>query len=237
MNSNGDEVIDLFKKCRDASVRCNNKSLEGEANGKIGQIMLRRGQAFDSIPFLTNHAQISAELGDAEARCRACSSLAYALDSLGENDRALTQLRLVHAISEQAGDIYLQSQACRALGTLYSKVGKLKDAMDSLERHFELVKAIMIREKFADTTTTSSAGQTHQYDEHGQVKPQQKAAPVERTSLETLDIARVYVGISRGNYYLNAYVQAIEFDMLKLLNWKLTRAELIPSATVTTSLL
>lgn len=206
-----DEAIEMYQKCLAAAVKCIDKSAEAEANGKIGQILLRGGKAFDSLPFLRQHAQISADQGDAEARCRACSTLAYALDSLGEDDKALTELKLVHTISEQAGDMHLQSQACRALGTLYSKVGRLKDAMESLERHFELLKAISVKEKVGGAAL-----------KHMKLDAESAAD----TSLQAQDLARVYVGISKGNFLMGAYLHTIKFDTSKLLSWKLNRSEL-----------
>ena len=74
-------------------------------------------QPADSLSYLKRHSEIAAELGDADSRCRACSGLALALDSLGMADKALDELSLVQAISEQAGDLLLQSQACRAMVT------------------------------------------------------------------------------------------------------------------------
>jgi tetratricopeptide (TPR) repeat protein len=202
-----DEAIEMYEKCLAAAVKCVDKSAEAEANGKIGQILLRGGKAFESLPSLRAHAQISADQGDAEARCRACSTLAYALDSLGENDKALAELKLVHTISEQAGDMHLQSQACRALGTLYSKVGRLRDAMESLERHFELLKAISNKEKVGGGSKLNA----------------ESAAD---TSLQAQDLARVYVGISKGNFLMGAYLHTIKYDVNKLLSWKLNRSEL-----------
>jgi tetratricopeptide (TPR) repeat protein len=204
-----DEAIAMFHRGLASAIKCVDRSAEAEANGKIGQILLRKGQAFESLPFLRQHAQISADQGDAEARCRACSTLAYALDSLGENDKALLELKLVHTISEQAGDMNLQSQACRALGTLFSKVGRLKDAMESLERHFELLKAIAAKEKVG-----------------GPAKRKSNDESAADTSLDALDLARVYVGISRGNFLMGVYMHCIKFDMIKLLEWKLNRSEL-----------
>ena len=204
-------AIEMYQKCLTAAVKCIDKSAEAEANGKIGDILLRGGKAFESLPFLRQHAQISADQGDAEARCRACSTLAYALDSLGEDDKALAELKLVHTISEQAGDMHLQSQACRALGTLYSKVGRLKDAMESLERHFELLKAIAVKEKVGGSATKN-------------MKLDAEAAA--DTSLQAQDLARVYVGISKGNYLMGAYMHTIKYDTSTLLSWKLNRSEL-----------
>jgi len=77
--------------------------------------LLKLKRASESLPFLRKHSDIAAELGDADARCRSCSSLALALDSLGMSDKALEELSLVQAVSEQAGDLLLQSQACRAM--------------------------------------------------------------------------------------------------------------------------
>ncbi|RYY79595.1 hypothetical protein EON63_17140 [archaeon] len=51
--------------------------------------------------------------GNAEARCRASTSLSLAYDQLCLPDKALAELTLVHSISEQAGDMHLQAQACR----------------------------------------------------------------------------------------------------------------------------
>lgn len=206
-----EEAIEMYQKCLTSAVKCIDKSAEAEANGKIGQILLRGGEAFKSLPFLRQHAQISADQGDAEARCRACSTLAYALDSLGENDKALEELKLVHLISEQAGDMHLQSQACRALGTLYSKVGRLKDAMESLERHFELLKAISVKERVGGGASRNSNADAESSAD---------------TSLQAQDLARVYVGISKGNYLMGSYLHTIKFDTGKLLGWKLNRSEI-----------
>ena len=195
-----DEALDMYHKCLGASIKCADLAAQGEANGKIGNLLLRRGDAAGALPYLEQHSEISTNIGDTEARCRACSSLAWALDSLGEDQRALAELSLVHSISEQAGDAYLQSQACRALGTLYSKVGQLKDAVTVLQRHFELIKAI-----------TSSAGR-------------EDGSP-SAVTIKDLDLARVYVGVSKGNLMMDSYMHVINFDMNSLLDWKLNRAE------------
>jgi tetratricopeptide (TPR) repeat protein len=198
-----DEALKMYEMCLGASIKCTDLAAQGEANGKIGNLLLRRGDAAGALPFLEQHSEISTNIGDTEARCRACSSLAWALDSLGENERALAELSLVHSISEQAGDAYLQSQACRALGTLYSKVGKLQEAVSVLQRHFELTKAI-----------TASAGR------------EEGGASSSLVSIADLELARVFVGISKGNLMMKSYMFAINFNMNSLLDWKLSRAEL-----------
>ncbi len=146
---------------------------------------------------------------------QACSALSLALDSLGLADKALSELTLVHSISEQAGDMMLQAQACRALGTLYSKVGRLDAAVDILQKHFTLVKTILYRNNSASNTqqvaNTASKG-----------KEDSKNA----ITAKDLDLARVYIGISKGNLLLGAYTVALQDDLTSLLDWKLNRSEL-----------
>lgn len=40
-----------------------------------------------------------------------------------------------------------------------------------------------------------------------------------------LDLARAFIGISKGNQMLGAYVTALQFDLTSLLDWKLNRSE------------
>ena len=205
-NNDYDDALAMFKHCVEASIKCRDRGSEGEANGKIGNLILRtKGDAAAALPYLKQHSQISADLGDTEARCRAASALAWALDSLGENDKALAELSLVHTISEQAGDAYLQSQACRALGTLYSKIGQFSEAVVALSRHFELLKSIAL--KVPDPTN------------------EMDTTPI--VHAKDVELARVYVGISKGNLLFDSYMHVISFDMASLLDWKLTRAEIV----------
>jgi tetratricopeptide (TPR) repeat protein len=201
-------ALPMYELCLTASIKCMDLASQGEANGRIGNLLLRRGDPAAALPYLQQHSQISTDIGDTEARCRACSALAWALDSLGEASRALNELSLVHSISEQAGDAYLQSQACRALGTLYSKVGQLQEAVNNLQRHFELMKAITSQSNSDDK---NAVGGSH------------------KVSIQDLELARVFVGISRGNLMMDSYMVAIAFDMSSLLDWKLNRADIAKS--------
>lgn len=203
-----DKALDMYNKCLDAAKKSWDKAAEAEANGRIGNVLLSRGETKESIPFLKQQSQLAADLGHPESRCKACTSLALAWDRLGQSDKALSELTLVHAISEQAGDAFLQAQACRALGTLYSKMGRLDAAVDILQRHFGLLKSILYRS--ANPTATNGKKE----DESKQV-----------TAMD-LDLARTYIGISKGNQLLGSYVVAIQFDLSSLLDWKLNRSEI-----------
>jgi tetratricopeptide (TPR) repeat protein len=217
-----DEALEMYHRCDEAAKKAWDKAAEAEANGRIGNLMLNRGLVMECIPYLRNQSQLAADLGNPEARCRACSALALAFDLLGQPDKALTELQLVHTISEQSGDAYLQAHACRALGTLYSKVGRLDAAVDILQRHFTLLKSIIYR----------PAGQPQQQQQSGGQKDSADNDPTKKISNTDLDLARAYIGISRGNQSLGMYVFAINYDFTTLLDWKLNRSDLAKASQV-----
>lgn len=198
---NLDTALEMFQRCLQAAKKSWDRAAEGEANGKIGNLLLSRGEPQESLPFLRSQSQIAADLGYAEGRCRACSSLSVALDALGLADKALGELTLVHSISEQAGDVHLQAQACKALGTLYSKLGKLEEAVEMLTRHFNLVKTILYRSGSTDSKLVISG--------------------------KDLDLARVYIGIAKGNLSIGSYVISLKEDLSSLLDWKLNRTDIV----------
>jgi hypothetical protein len=66
-----------------------------------------------------------------------------------------------------------------------------------------LLKSISVRATVVTSKTSKEAAQT--------------------IGSKELDTARVFLGISRGNRLMKAYVQTIEFDLASLLDWKLTR--------------
>lgn len=206
MESKGelDDALEIYHLCLQAAKKSWDKFSEAEANGRIGNLLLNRGDIQLCISYLKEQSQLAADLGHPESRCRACSSLALAWDKLGQSEKALNELTLVHAISEQAGDAFLQAQACRALGTLYSKLGRLDAAVDILQRHFNLLKSILYR-----TNTTK-----------------EKVDPDKSVSSSDLDLARAFIGISRGNQLLGYYATALQFNFPSLLNWKLNRTDL-----------
>lgn len=205
-----DEALDMYNKCNEAAKKSWDKSAEAEANGRIGSLLLNRGQIQESIPHLKLQSQLAADLGNPEARCRACSALALAYELLGQQDKALTELQLVHTVSEQSGDSYLQAQACRALGTLYSKVGRLEAAVDILQRHFTLLKGLLQKANSAQQGGNAA----------------KSVDPTRKITSTDLDIARAFIGISKGNQLLGTYVMAIDFDFSALLDWKLNRTDL-----------
>lgn len=124
---------------------------------------------------------------------------------------------MVQTISEQAGDALLQAQASRALGTLYSKVGNFEAAVEAFQRHFHLIKAILLKNStnaMKNTSAGTGAGATG------------SAEPASKVTNHDLDLARVYVGISKGNLLVGVCVMSIQNDLTSLLDWKLNRTEI-----------
>jgi tetratricopeptide (TPR) repeat protein len=209
-----EEGLEVYTLCLEAAKKSWDKAAEAEANGRIGNLLLNHSELQKCIPFLKAQSNLAADLGHPESRCRACSSLALAWDRLNQPEKALNELTLVHAISEQAGDAYLQSQACRALGTLYSKMGRLDSAVEILQRHFSLLKGILYRSG-GSSISQSKGGKDAKED------------PSKKLSSSDLDLARAYIGISKGNQQLGFYAIAIQYDFASLLDWKLNRSDLI----------
>jgi tetratricopeptide (TPR) repeat protein len=199
---NHDVAIELYNKSLVAAQKSMDKAAEGEANGKIGTLLLKLNMVSESVPYLKQQSQIASDNGDPESRCRACSALALAFDKLGESEKALAELMLVGTISEQAGDILLQNSANRALGTLFSKIGKLNESVEALNKHFTLLKTILSKKD----------------DIEG----------AESITLSDLDMARVYVGIAKGNLMMGGYFVAIQYDFESVLSWKLNRLAVPP---------
>lgn len=222
-SNNFDEALEIYHKCLNASKKSWDKAGEGEASGRIGNLLLNAGHAERSIPYLMQQSQITADMGFAEGRCRACSSLAFAYDTLNKPDKALSELALVHSISEQAGDMLLQAHACRSLGTLYSKLGKLQEAVDILQRHFSLLKSLF--HKKAPSTSSNNNNNNNRTHEQSTPSSSAVAVPVPVT-VKDLDMARLYVGISKGNLFMGSYIVAVQSDLSTLLDWKLNRTDL-----------
>lgn len=204
------EAQELYIKCLEAAKKCWDRASEGRINGKIGNLLLQCGDTMACLPYLRQQSQIASDMSDADERCKACSSLAIAFEMLGQSDKALDELTLVHKISEQAGDTLLQSQACKALGILYSKMGKLEMASDSLQLHFNLVKGIL-----ASKVTKAP--------------PDTKKPNISVMGNRDMDLARIFVGASSGNVMMKSYVQTMQSNPMNLLDWKMNRSSFLPA--------
>lgn len=223
------EALQIYELCLESAKKSFDKKAEGEANGKIGALLLSKADianATKSIHYLQEQSEIAQEMGNAEGKCNACSGLALAYDLLGQADKALQQLSTVQIISEQTADVTLQSKACRALGTLYSKVGKLELALESLKKHYNLVNIAFLKDStnHQNTTNTTSGVASKIYNEISASRA--GATVVDKVTVQDLDLARGYVGIAKGNLLMGNYMISLQSDLSAILDWKLTRSEL-----------
>jgi hypothetical protein len=88
----------------------------------------------------------------------------------------------------------------------------MDSAVDILQKHFNLVKTILFR--------SQDAGASFSVPEADKKKKNPNAFVP-----KDLDIARLYIGISKGNQLMGSYVGALDSDMASLLDWKLVRGE------------
>lgn len=236
-HGNFEEALRIYNQCLDAARKSWDKGSEAEANGRIGNLLLKHGEAQRSLPYLRQQSQISADLGNAEGRCRACSSLALALDSMNQSEKALHELNTVMAISEEVGDHYLQAQACRALGTLYSKLGRLQEAVETLQKHFQLTKKLLLKPPPQLEAPNSPPKNGQQQGQSQKAGSSSSVADKQHTvTSQDLDVARAFIGISRGNLLLGAYCVAMQSNLPALLDWKLNRSDVSGGgATATTA--
>ena len=223
------EALQIYETCLESAKKSFDKRAEGEANGKIGTLLLSKGDtanAAKSILYLQEQCQIAQEMGNAEGKCNACSGLALAYDLLGQGEKALVQLSTVHSISEQTGDSLLQSKACRALGTLYSKVGKLEQALESLKKHYNLVNLAFLNETNPQNGSKGVVGKIQSEVAGTRPLGSPLGSVSDRVTVQDLDLARGLLGIAKGNLLMGNYMISIQSDLTAVLDWKLTRSEL-----------
>jgi tetratricopeptide (TPR) repeat protein len=211
--------------------------------GSTGKILNPgSGDPSAALHYLQQYSQISSDIGDTISRCKALSLLSLAYDQLGESTKALTELSLVHTIAEQTGDIFLQSKACYSLGTLYSKLRYDDQSKNILQRYFDLLKAITSAAASTGSQSSGSGrGDKASGSSNGDVNTgHQNTEP--QVGIRDLELARVYVGISRGNVMIEEYMNSIglagnlgdsQDGMTRLLDWKLNRAEISKESQIT----
>ena len=89
--------------------------------------------------------------------------------------------------------------------------------MVALQKHFDLLKSIYAK----------IAAQSHDSHKKSVGGTGTAGPPALAVNVQQLDLARAFVGISKGNLQLGLYLVAINYDFTSLLDWKLSRADLI----------
>ena len=224
------DALQCYMSCLESARKSSDRKAEGEANGKIGNLLLSKADSVNvakSVPYHKEQSRIANEMGNAEGKCSSCLGLALSYNLLGQAEEALKQLSAVQQISEHAGDSFLQLNAYRALGTFYSKVGRLQEALDSMKKHYQLVNIEFLKN---NTTAYYHSSSTHS---PGKVNILTSGTATYRNdqysntvTIDDLDRARGYVGIAKGNLLMGSYMISIQSDLSAILDWKLTRSQL-----------
>jgi tetratricopeptide (TPR) repeat protein len=224
------DALQCYESCLESARKSADRKAEGAANGKIGNLLLSKGDAVNvarSVSYHKEQSRIAGETGNAEGECNSCLGLALSYNLLGQAEDALIQLSAVQRISEHAGDSFLQLNAYKALGTFYSKVGRLEDALDAMKKHYQLVNIEFLKNNTAtyyNNLSSHSPVSTHSMNvESPHRKNNQHLNTV---TVHDLDLARGYVGIAKGNLLMGRYMVSIQSDLAAILDWKLTRSEL-----------
>lgn len=223
-------ALQYYESCLQSARKSADRNAEGEANGKIGNLLLSKGDAVNvgrSVSYHKEQSRIARETGNAEGECNSCLGLALSYNLLGQAEDALKQLSAVEHISQHTGDSFLQLKAYKALGTFYSKVGRLEDAVDAMKKHYQLVNIECLKNNTApyyNNSTSHSPGRP--ISMNGESCPKKNNQSLNAITVHDLDLARGYVGIAKGNLLMGRYMVSIQSDLAEILDWKLTRSEL-----------
>jgi tetratricopeptide (TPR) repeat protein len=226
------DALQCYESCLESARKSADRNAEGAANGKIGNLLLSKGDVVNvarSVSYHKEQSRIAGETGNAEGECNSCLGLALSYNLLGQAEDALIQLSAVQHISERTGDSFLQLNAYKALGTFYSKVGRLEDALDAMKKHFQLVNIEFLKNNTAPyynnfNLSNHSPGRTNSMN--GESSHKKNNQHLHTITVHDLDLARGYVGIAKGNLLMGRYMVSIQLDLAAILDWKLTRSEL-----------
>ena len=224
------DALQYYESCLESARKSADRKAEGEANGKIGNLLLSKGDAVNvarSVSYHKEQSRIANETGNAEGECNSCLGLALSYNLLGQTEDALKQLSAVQRISEHTGDSFLQLNAYKALGTFYSKVGRLEDALDAMKKHYQLVNIEYLKNSTApyyNNSTSHSPGRP--ISMNGESTQKKNNRFLNSVTVHDLDLARGYMGIAKGDLLMGRYMVSIQSDLAAILDWKLTRSEL-----------
>lgn len=247
-----DNAYIFYQKCQNSAKSCWDKNAEGEACGKIGALLVQKGLYEDAIPYLQSFYLLAGDTGSTDGKCRASGSLATAFDALGRLEESMAELVKVQSMSEQDGNQLLQMQAYKAMGIMKTKLLQFQEAVELFEKHYALVKTILkqgLNNKLlaatpSHTRPTTAASRPGTANTNPSSRPgtaTAKSPPVlsipktMRTNLPThhdVELARTYVGISKGNLMLKIIIGDLftnsQSHLMPLLEWKIYREDALP---------
>jgi len=158
--------------------------------------------------------------------------LGRVLIMLDECHRAIAFLEDYEGISKELGDRVSEGQACAALASSYQQLHNDDKALEYLKTCLEV--ATETEDLVAQAEAAAALGVIYnkRKDFDQAVDFFERNFKLCRTTVangtaptnEVLEIARVYLGMARGNQMLKRYVHIINTDATALLGWKVKRS-------------
>jgi len=154
--------------------------------------------------------------------------LGRALVLLDECHRAIPFLEDYEGISKELGDRASEGSACAALASAYQKLQNDDKAMDYLKTCLEVATETDDLVAQAEAAAALGVIYNKRKDYDKSVEYFEKNFKLCRTTVaqgvaptnEVVEIARVYLGMARGNQMLKRFVHVVNSDPNALLEWK-----------------
>lgn len=185
-----------------------------------------------AVHFYQKCLESSQAAADRASEGLACYSLGRAYVMLDEPVRAIGFLDDYETICKDLADVEGEGQACAALAAAYQTLRNDERALEFLERCLQI--ATETENLVAQGEACCTLGVIHNkradfesavahFERNFEIARQIVASGQGETAL--VDMARVYLGMARGNAMLRVYVYVIEHDFRALLNWKNRRVQ------------
>ena len=193
------------------------------------------GEFDGAVGFYTKCLESSQAAADRASEGLACYSLGRSYVMLEDPLKAIGFLDDYETICRDLADVEGEGQACAALAAAYQTLRNDERALEYLERCLQI--ATETENLVAQGDACCTLGMIHNkrgefesavahFERNFEIARQIIASGQGETAL--VDMARVYLGMSRGNAMLRTYVYAIEHDFRALLNWKNRRVKPVP---------
>jgi len=190
------------------------------------------GEFDGAVGFYQKCLESSQAAADRASEGLACYSLGRSYVMLEDPIKAIGFLDDYETICKDLADVEGEGQACAALAAAYQTLHNDERALEYLERCLQI--ATETENLVAQGDACCTLGVIHNkrtdfesavahFERNFEIARQIIASGQGETAL--VDMARVYLGMARGNAMLKTHVHVIENDFRALLNWKIRRVK------------
>ena len=151
---------------------------------------------------------------------------------LGQYARAISSVERYIEISKDLSDVKGEGAGCAVLAVALREQGKNVDAVRHLDRFLAIAKEN--HDKLAEAEACCTLGTTHNalgnfsdavehFQRYYDLSRNMLGSDASKENQKNVEVAKVYLGMSKGNERMNAHVFAIANDTAALLEWKCKR--------------